>query len=55
MKKILYILLLTLVIGQAMGQGVVEGVVTDAANNHRLEFVNVGVMGKSVGLSLIHI
>jgi len=48
-KKILYILLLTLVIGQAMGQGIVEGVVTDAANNHRLEFVNVGVMGKSVG------
>lgn len=49
MKKVLNSLLLTFVFGQVMAQGIVEGMVTDAANNHRLEFVNVGVIGTSVG------
>ena len=44
----LYIVLVALPL-RAMGQGVVEGVVTDARSGVPLEFVNVGVPGISVG------
>ena len=49
MKRFVLYLVLTLVPLMAVGQGVVEGVVTDAKNGDPLEFVNVGIPGQQMG------
>ena len=49
MKRFVLYLALTLVPQLAAGQGVVEGVVTDAKSGTPLEFVNVGIPGRPSG------
>ena len=49
MKRFVLYVALTLVPLLAVGQGVVEGVVTDAKNGSPLEFVNVGIPGRQTG------
>ena len=49
MKRFVLYLVLTLVPLLAAGQGVVEGVVTDAKSGAPLEFVNVGIPGQQSG------
>ena len=49
MKRFVLYLVLTLVPLRAVGQGVVEGVVTDAKNGDPLEFVTVGIPGQQMG------
>ncbi|MBP3764062.1 MAG: TonB-dependent receptor [Bacteroidales bacterium] len=47
-KRLLLYLTLTLPLA-AWGQGVVEGVVRDASGNGTLEYVNIGIIGRSGG------
>lgn len=49
MKRFVFYLVLTLIPLLAAGQGVVEGVVTDAKSGAPLEFVNVGIPGRQTG------
>lgn len=49
MKRFLFYIVLTLLPLIAVGQGVLEGVVTDVKSGQPLEFVNVGIPGLSVG------
>ena len=49
MKRFFLYIVLTVLSLTAMGQGVVEGVVSDARNGAPLEFVNVGVPGLGTG------
>ncbi len=49
MKRFVLYLVLSLSPLAVLGQGVVEGVVTDAKNGLPLEFVNVGIPGRQTG------
>ena len=49
MKRFVFYIVLTLLPLMAAGQGVLEGVVTDAKTGQPLEFVNVGIPGLSTG------
>ena len=49
MKRFVFYIALMLVPLVAVGQGVLEGVVTDAQNGQPLEYVNVGIPGLSTG------
>lgn len=49
MKRFLFYILSILLPSLAVGQGVLEGVVTDSKNGQPLEFVNVGIPGLSIG------
>ncbi len=49
LKRIAYILVAVLLPALAMGQGVLEGVVSDRVNGARLEFVNIGLLGTTSG------
>ena len=49
MKRFLFYIVLSLLPLIAVGQGVLEGVVTNAKSGQPLEFVNVGIPGLSLG------